>query len=111
MLNELSDTSMFREYCFSIGPMGGTVRESATDDLRPRVEVPTPVASIRVDGIRAFRVIDDDDGPVLIVTDGDATVEFSCGLSGLSQAAALGAERLAEAAREYALGVNTGDPD
>jgi hypothetical protein len=88
--------------------MGGTVRETSDGDLPPRADVPTPVASIRVDGIRAFRLVDDDDGPILIVTDGDATVEFSCGLSGLSEAAALGAERLAQAAREYALGVESG---
>jgi hypothetical protein len=88
--------------------MGGTVTESSDGDLPPRPDVPTPVASIRVDGIRAFRLVDDDDGPILIVTDGDATVEFSCGLSGLSEAAALGAERLAQAAREYASGVESG---
>jgi hypothetical protein len=67
------------------------------------------VASIRVDGIRVFRMMDDDDGPILIITDGDATVEFSCGLSGRSDAAALGAERLAEAARAYALVVEAGE--
>ncbi len=65
--------------------------------------VPPPIVSIRVDGIRAFRTYDDDDGPVLVITDGDATVEFLCGFSDRSPAAVLGAERLAEAARAYLL--------
>ena len=90
--------------------MGGTdVIGNTSGDLRPKLAVPAPVASIRVDGIRVFRMVDDDDGPILIITDGDATVEFSCGLSGRSDAAALGAERLAEAARAYALVVEAGD--
>jgi hypothetical protein len=37
-------------------------------------------------------------------------VEFSCGFSGQTEAAALGAERLAEAARAYALVVEAGGP-
>src|SRR5689334_21599595 len=96
--------------------MGGTdlvdgqVIDGPSGDLQPRLGIPAPVVSIRVDGVRAFRMIDDDDGPILIITDGDTTVEFSCGFSGQTVAAALGAERLAEAARAYALVVEAGGP-
>jgi hypothetical protein len=85
--------------------MTGThiVPDASSGDI-PR-SVPIPVVSIRVDGIRAFRTHDDDDGPVLVITDGDATVEFLCGFSGRSPAAVLGAERLAEATRAYSLEV------
>jgi hypothetical protein len=93
--------------------MGGTdvmdnVVDGPTGDLAPRLGIPAPVVSVRVDGIRAFRMVDDDDGPILIITDGDTTVEFSCGFSGRSHAAALGAERLAEATRAYSLVVEAG---
>jgi hypothetical protein len=96
--------------------MGGTdlvdgqVIDGPSGDLQPRLGIPAPVVSIRVDGVCAFRMIDDDDGPILIITDGDTTVEFSCGFSGQTEAAALGAERLAEAARAYALVVEAGGP-
>lgn len=96
-------------------PMGGTelvdgVAEGPSGDLAPRLGTPAPVVSIRVDGIRAFRMVDDDDGPILIITDGDTTVEFSCGFSGRSNAAVLGAERLAEATRAYSLVIEAGGP-
>ncbi len=84
--------------------------DGPSGDLQPRLGIPAPVVSIRVDGVRAFRMIDDDDGPILIITDGDTTVEFSCGFSGQTQAAALGAERLAEAARASAPVVEAGGP-
>jgi len=96
--------------------MGGTeladepVIDGNTGDLPRRLGIPAPVVSIRIDGIQAFRMIDDDDGPILIITDGDTTVEFSCGFSGRTQVAALGAERLAEATRAYALVVEAGGP-
>ena len=87
--------------------MSGTdvVADAASGELRRR-GVPTPVVSIRVDGIRALRT-NDDDGPVLLITDGDTTVEFLCGFSGRSAAAALGAERLVEAARAYSLMISS----
>jgi hypothetical protein len=89
--------------------MGGTeIVDGSSTDLRRHLSVPYPAASIRIDGIRAIRVVDDEDGPILIVTDGDATVEFSCGLSGQSRAAVDGVARLAQAVRAYALVVESG---
>jgi hypothetical protein len=63
---------------------------------------PPPVVSVRLGEIRAFRVIDDEDEPILVISDGETSVEFACGLSGVSGSAALGAQRLAEAVRDYA---------
>lgn len=63
---------------------------------------PLPVVSVRLGEIRAFSVIDDDNEPILVVSDGESSVEFACGLSGVSGSAALGAQRLADAVREYA---------
>jgi hypothetical protein len=79
-----------------------TVPDTSSGELA-RLGIPNPVVSIRVDGIRTFRTYDDDDGLILLITDGDATVEFLCGFSGRSPAAALGAQRLAEATRAYSL--------
>jgi len=89
-----------------------TVPDRSSGELA-RLRIPTPVASIRVDGIRAVRTNDDDDGPVLVITDGDTSVEFLCGFSGRSPAAVLGAERLAEATRAYLLAIEAveGGPD
>jgi len=89
---------------------GTDVVPDASSGGIPR-SVPPAIVSIRVDGIRAFRTYDDDDGPVLVITDGDATVEFLCGFSGRSPAAILGAERLAEATRAYSHVIETNDDD
>lgn len=85
-----------------------TVPDRPSGELA-RLGIPTPVASIRIDGIRAVRTYDDDDGPVLVITDGDTTVEFLCGFSGRSPAAVLGAERLAEATRTYLLAIEAAE--
>jgi hypothetical protein len=89
-----------------------TVPDRPSGELA-RLGIPTPAASIRIDGIRALRTNDDDDGPVLVITDGDTSVEFLCGFSGRSPAAVLGAERLVEATRAYLLAIEAaeGGPD
>jgi hypothetical protein len=51
--------------------MGLTSWYDSSGDSQPRLGIPAAVASIRVDGIRVFRTYDDDDGPMLVVTDGD----------------------------------------
>ena len=63
---------------------------------------PPPVVSVRLGEVRAFRVLDDENEPVLVVSDGETSVEFGCGLSGVSGSAARGAQRLADAVRDYA---------
>ena len=83
--------------------MDGTEVLTGTDgELISGPEVPISVANLCIDGIRTFQVDDDDDGPVLVISDGVTTVEFACGLSGRPEPAASGARRLAEAAREFA---------
>jgi hypothetical protein len=84
--------------------MNGTgVADDPSGDQHVRLDIPAPVVSIRVDGIRAFHTYDEDDGPVLVVTDGDITVEFLCGFSGHSAATIRGAHRLADSTRAYSL--------
>jgi hypothetical protein len=62
---------------------------------------PVPVATLRLGGLHAFRMMDDD-GPMLVVSDGVTTVEFACGLSGPSRRSARGVQRLADAMAEFA---------
>jgi len=83
--------------------MGGTNGHNEPMWHRPdKAAIPAPVASVRLGGIGAFSCVDDEEDPVLVVSDGETTVEFGCGLSGRSGEAALGAQRLAEAIYEYA---------
>jgi hypothetical protein len=84
--------------------MDGTeVLNGADGELISGPEVPMSVANLCIDGIRTFHVYDDDDGPILVISDGVTTVEFACGLSRRPEPAASGARRLAEAAREFAV--------
>ena len=69
-----------------------------------RVSFPSPVATIRLGGIDTFLILDEDDD-VLVVSDGVTTVEFVCGLPGLSGQSLRGARRLAEAVAEYATAI------
>jgi hypothetical protein len=75
--------------------------DDSSGDSQLRLGIPAAVASIRVDGIRVFRTYDDDDGPMLVVTDGDTTVEFLCGFSRQSKATVQGARRLNDAAHAH----------
>ncbi len=89
-----------------ISPMNGTeLLPGEAGDLADPAAYPVPVVSVRLGEIRAFSVIDDEDEPVLVVSDGETTVEFACGLAGLSGPAARGARRLADAVRDYALAI------
>jgi hypothetical protein len=82
--------------------MNGTDLRDGIEYVPDPTAVPLPVASVRLGEIRTFCMLDDEDEPILVVTDGDTTVEFACGLSGRSLAAALGAQRLAAAVQAYA---------
>jgi hypothetical protein len=64
---------------------------------------PLPVvASIDVRDLEAFRAYNDDQEPVLILTDGEVAVELTGGMPGPSPEAVAGATRLADAALGYA---------
>jgi hypothetical protein len=81
---------------------GTDLADHAPDDFDDTGVYPPPVVCVRLGEIRAFRVIDDEDEPILVVSDGETSVEFGCGLAGVSGPAAQGAQRLAEAVRDYA---------
>ena len=87
--------------------------DGPTDDLADDATPPAPAATVRLRGVRTFRIIDDEDEPVLFVSDGETTVEFACGISGLSGSAARGARRLATAISEFAsvLELRVTDPE
>jgi hypothetical protein len=88
--------------------MGGTeVLNDTGGEVISGPDVPLAVANLCLDGIRTFNVYDDDDGPILVISDGVTTVEFACGLSRRPKPAASGARRLAEAAREFAAALET----
>lgn len=57
--------------------------------------------SIRLDALRTFSTVDDEGDPVLVVSDGETTIEFFCGLPGLSAGSARGARRLVDAIHTY----------
>lgn len=89
--------------CLSISPMAGTDRiDSPSSDIIAPAGPPVPSASICLRGLRAFQTVDDDGDTVLVVSDGETTVEFGCGLVGRSAAATRGVMRLVEAVRHYA---------
>jgi hypothetical protein len=93
---------MLRYGWHTIGAVSGTpVMDGPTDDLADEA-APPPAVTVRLRGVRTYRIIDDEDEPVLFVSDGVTTVEFACGISGLSGSAARGARRLANAIGEFA---------
>jgi hypothetical protein len=78
--------------------------DGPTDDIVDGSPPPQAVLAVRLRGIRTFHIVDDEDEDetVLVVSDGDAAVEFVCGISGVSGSAARGARRLANALSEFA---------
>src|SRR5262249_30064117 len=94
-----------------LGPMYGTDSIDALPDpqdtghgagAESRVSFPSPIATVRLGGIITYRILDDEDDDVLVVSDGVTTVEFACGLPGPSGRSVRGAQDLAEAVAEYA---------
>ena len=92
------ETSRTAHRCFTIGPMDGTGLPGVGDLAE---EPPVSVVSIRLDSLRTFSTVDDEGEPVLVVSDGETAIEFSCGLPGLSDSSARGAQRLVEAIGTY----------
>jgi len=91
---------------WSTGDMSGMDLEPPGGVLSPEVwPIPLPAASVRVGGIRTFWSVDEEGEPVLVVSDGVTTVEFGCGLPGANGRTTRGAERLADAMRQYAAAI------
>ncbi len=66
---------------------------------------PEPAAVLNLRDSMVFRAVDDDNQPILIITDGVTTLALECGLRGLSEDIVNAAERLAEAVHDYAQSV------
>lgn len=52
-----------------------------------------------------FRAVDDDDQPVLVLSDGVVALSLECGLQGASHDVAAAAERLAQGVHDFAVSV------
>lgn len=68
---------------------------------------PPAMASLDLRDVTARIDYDEFGEPMLVVTDGEVTIEFTGGLRGTSMTAALGARQLSTAARDYAETVRT----
>jgi hypothetical protein len=66
---------------------------------------PEPAAVLNLRDSMVFRAVDDDNQPILVITDGVTTLALECGLRGLSEDIVNAAERLADAVHDYALSV------
>ncbi len=80
--------------------------DTTTSDLNGQQPFPDPIAVLSLRDCTAYRAVDDDDQPVMIVSDGVTTLALECGLRGASGQVAAAADRLAEAMRDFALSVN-----
>jgi hypothetical protein len=79
--------------------------ETTTSDLQGQLPFPDPIAVLSLRDCTAYRAVDDDDQPVMILSDGVTTLSLECGLRGASGQVAVAADRLAEAMRDFALSV------
>jgi hypothetical protein len=77
--------------------------DGPTADLTDYRALPPPVAAVRLPGVHAYQTVNDDDEAVLVVSDGETTVEFGCGLRGPNRSAIRGAKLLADAISEFAV--------
>jgi hypothetical protein len=85
---------------------GKPSRDATTVDLKGRLPFPDPVAVLSLHNCAVFRAVDDDEQPVLILTDGVTTVALECGLHGPSDEAVQRAQRLAEGVVDYSRSVS-----
>jgi hypothetical protein len=82
-----------------------TLDETTTADLMDQLPFPDPAAVLSLRHCEVYRAVDDDEQPILIVTDGVTTLALECGLRGVSADVIDAAERLAEAVHDYASSV------
>lgn len=91
--------------------MSGRHGETTTVDLMGELPFPEPVAVLSLRDSMVFRALDDDNQPILIVTDGVTTLAMECGLRGMSEEIVVAAERLADAVHDYAVSVKAASAD
>ena len=81
------------------------LKESTTHDLRGEQPFPAPMAVLSLRAATVYRAVDDDDQPILIVSDGVTTIALECGLRGLDEGIISAARQLADAVADYWLSV------
>jgi hypothetical protein len=64
---------------------------------------PEPAAVLSLRECTVYRTVDEDDQPVLVVSDGVVTLSLECGLQGASHEVADAAERLAQGVHDFAV--------
>jgi hypothetical protein len=79
--------------------------ETTTVDLKGQLPFPDPVAALSLRDCVAFRAVDDENQPVLIISDGVTTLALECGLRGASDQIVAAANRIAEACQDFATSV------
>jgi len=66
---------------------------------------PEPAAVLSLRECTVYRTVDEDDQPVLVLSDGVVTLSLECGLQGASDEVADAAERLSQGVHEFAMSV------
>lgn len=109
---ELPERTMFRssELTTVVRVPGRPQGETTTVDLKGQLPFPEPSGVLSLRDCTAFRAVDDDQQPILILTDGVTTLALECGLRGMSADLAEAAERLAAAVHDYAISVRAISP-
>lgn len=85
--------------------MSASGQDSTTFDLKGDLPFPDPIAVLSLRNCTAYRAIDDDRQPVLILSDGVTTLALECGLRGASEQIVTAANRLAQAVQDFATSV------
>jgi hypothetical protein len=80
--------------------------QSTTVDLKGRLPFPEPVAVLSLRDCTVYRAVDDDEQPILIISDGVTTLSLECGLRGPSAQVVQAAERLSRGMHDFALSVS-----
>ena len=81
--------------------------ETTTFDLKGELAFPEPVAVLSLRDCVVYRAVDDDDQPILIISDGVTTLALECGLRGASGQVVAAANRLAGAVQDFAESVQS----
>ena len=79
--------------------------QTTTVDLKGQLPFPEPVAVLSLRDCTVYRAVDDDEQPVLIISDGVTSLSLECGLRGASAQIVAAAERLSQGVRDFAVSV------
>jgi hypothetical protein len=79
--------------------------QTTTVDLKGRLSFPEPVAVLSLRDCTVYRAVDDDEQPILILSDGVTTLSLECGLRGANDQVVAAAKRLSEGVLDFAQSV------